>query len=487
VGKHLVFPLAAVLVVGWAAQPPLEAQQVSTSWSQDALEVDSNPPTLRPIGAQAQLACPDCDPPKRFWQAFGQLMVVQLIPWSVNRFVRDLEFARVGPESWWTNMTNPWLWDNNEFLNNQFSHPYHGSLYFNAGRSNGYSFWESMLWSGGGSLMWELYGESWAPAPNDWFNTTLGGISLGEMLFRTSTLTLDNTATGSERAFREIGATLLNPNLGFTRLVHGQMGAVNANPPDWRPGRIQAAIDVGYRSAGRKGGSETLDQTFAELLLVYGDQVEDIDGKPFSTFRLNVGLASNQEPQRALTTLTARGNLAAWRLSEGPKSLTMIGAFMNYEFNSSPTLEFGGQGFSLGPVARWGDPYGFRVQAEVLVDFMPTTALRSDYFETLEGRDYDYGVGFGTTARLRILWEGRAGIIVRGRYLYSPTVSGFPGGSSQAALGIQGRGYLWGRIGAGVSATAYHRASWYRDFPNVSADGWEVRAFGSYAIPRWLP
>ena len=84
-----------------------------------------------------QQTCRECNRPRQFWSGAYQLVIVQLIPWSVNRFVRGLEFAEVSPATWWTNLENPWLWDNNHFLNNQFSHPYHGSLYFNAGRANG--------------------------------------------------------------------------------------------------------------------------------------------------------------------------------------------------------------------------------------------------------------------------------------------------------------------------------------------------------------
>jgi len=476
--------VTALMAGRWGAV--LDAQQQTAALRPLVARVDA-PPAVGANSAQAQLPCPDCAPPTRFWPAFGELMVVQLIPWSINRFARDLEFAKVGPDTWWTNVSNAWVWDNNEFLNNQFSHPYHGNLYFNSGRTNGYSFWQSMLWAGGGSLMWEWFGEAWAPAPNDWLNTTLGGISLGEMLYRSSSLTLDNTATGSERVFREIGATLLNPVRGFNRLIRGEMGSVTANPPDWRPSRVQAAIDVGYRSTGRQGVDETLDQTFAQFVLSYGDQVEDVDGDPFSTVAVTFGLASNQAPQRALSTLTARGNLGAVRLSESPQSVKFLAAFMQYEFYSSPAFEFGGQGFSAGPVARWGDPYGFRIQGEALATFMPASALRSDHFETLEGRDYDYGVGFGGSLRVQAIWEGVAGISARGRLLYSPTISGFPGGHLQTVATIEGRAYINGRIGAGASATSYHRSSWYRDFDNVDIDGWEVRLYGSYAIPRWLP
>lgn len=66
---------------------------------------------------------------------------------------RDAEWAKISLHSWATNLENPWQWDNNAFVNNQFSHPYHGSLYYNAGRTNGFNFWQSSAWSFGGSLV----------------------------------------------------------------------------------------------------------------------------------------------------------------------------------------------------------------------------------------------------------------------------------------------------------------------------------------------
>ena len=243
--RTIPFLMAAIAALAFGAAPALAVVTVPPSETVLAQSSAS--------ASSMGVECPECNPPKKFLPAFGELMAVQLIPWSVNHFARDAEWADISPETWWTNMSNPWLWDNNKFLNNQFSHPYHGSLYFNAGRANGYNFWESSLFAGGGSLMWELYGEAWAPSPNDWFNTTLGGIALGEMLWRVSSLALDNESSGSERTWREIGGAALNPVRGFSRLVNGQTHGRRPNPDEWRPTRIQAVLDLGYRRTNHFG------------------------------------------------------------------------------------------------------------------------------------------------------------------------------------------------------------------------------------------
>jgi hypothetical protein len=418
-------------------------------------------------------------------------MVVQFIPWTVNSVVRDAEWAKIGPAVWARNIENPWVWDNNKFLNNQFSHPYHGSLYFNAGRTNGYNFWQSVPWAFGGSLMWEWFFEGWAPAPNDWFNTSLGGITLGEMLYRTSSLTLDNRATGAERMWREIGATALNPVRGFNRLMRGQTNDIVANPADWRPSRIFASLDVGYRSANggdNRGNAGTSQVGFLQAELFYGDQVDDLAKTPFSAFHVGLEVATAKQGERGrFSKLTARGNLAARPLSRSAKSSQQLALFMTYEFLSSESIEFGGQGFLGGLVSRWGDPKGFRIQSEVLGAAYPIAATQSDYFVSLEGRDYDYGLGFGGNLRLAAIWEGLAAIDARARMLWEPVLSGFNGDHYQYSASLEGRLYARGRLGVGASVTAYHRHSVYEDFADVSVDGTQIRAYASYAVPRWQP
>ena len=177
------------------------------------LDVPAAGSVVRPTDT---LPCPDCDPPKRFWVALADLMVVQFIPFGVSNFITKEEWAKVSPQTWKNNFTYPWQWDDNDFQNNQFAHPYQGSAYYNSARTNGYDFWASSAWTLGGSLMWEYFFEAWAPAPNDLVNTVVGGIVLGEALNRASHLALDNTATGSERVWREIGGALLNPSAGST-------------------------------------------------------------------------------------------------------------------------------------------------------------------------------------------------------------------------------------------------------------------------------
>jgi hypothetical protein len=50
--------------------------------------------------------------------------------------------------------------DNDPFATNQFLHPYQGAMYFGFARSAGLGFWPSFGYAFGGSLLWEIAGET---------------------------------------------------------------------------------------------------------------------------------------------------------------------------------------------------------------------------------------------------------------------------------------------------------------------------------------
>ncbi len=120
------------------------------------------------------------------------------------------------------NFRKGFIWDNDNMAVNMFLHPYHGNLYFNSGgRANGLNYWESGLVALGGSAMWELFMESEYPSTNDIIATPIGGMALGEVLYRTSDLVLDDRRTGWSRFGQELSGFLISPMRGLTRIVNG--------------------------------------------------------------------------------------------------------------------------------------------------------------------------------------------------------------------------------------------------------------------------
>lgn len=440
------------------------------------------------------LPCFNCNPRKRPLRGFAELMIVQLVPWSINAVIRNKEWAKVNLESWEENLENPWEWDNDHFLNNQFSHPYHGNLYFNAARTNGYNFWGSVPWAYGGSLMWELFGEQFAPSANDLLNTGTGGITLGESLYRLSSLILDNRATGSERTWREIGGALLDPVRGFNRLLDGETSRVGPNPPDWRPSRDLGALDIGYRrisTTNSLSGSAANDQLVGAFHFSYGDLYHDVRSKPFSHFEFNVEVANkaSQGERGRLSQLTARGTLGGISLYDSPTAHHTLAGILAYEYYNNPAIEYGGQSLYGGLISefhREGDPKNGRLTTEVLAQAIIIGATYSEYYFAGEGRNYDYGTGLGTRLAANYV-KGRGLLRFGWSWRWLHTLNGAKSAHYGGGGFGEGRFYITRQLGLGASYVKFSRTSDYTGFPTVHHDAPWVNVFLSMAVPEIAP
>ncbi len=227
-------PAAAVTIYG---NPAVEAETGATtavSESEPAMQDDGE--WIGPWGERRSLG-----------GAVGEIVAINLLVWSFNEYIRGADFTQVSPRSWWENISGGFTYDDNHFTTNMFAHPYHGSLYHSAGRSNGFNYWESLGFSLFGSAMWECCGETHPPAWNDWIATGVGGAAVGESLYRLSGTVLDNTATGSERTWREIGAFALNPVRGFNRLITWSLGPRDAESGAARRSNPQRHVEPAHR------------------------------------------------------------------------------------------------------------------------------------------------------------------------------------------------------------------------------------------------
>jgi hypothetical protein len=246
-------------------------------------------------------------------------------------------------------------------------------------------------------------------------------------------------------------------------------------------------MDVGYRhftSDLAERSDASTDQAFIRFTGVYGDQFADLGKAPFSAFQFTGTVATHSENLKALQELRVRGSLAARPLSSNSES-TMLAAFMTYEYISNPVMDFGAQGFQGGLISR-GSKGNVGLSGEALVRFNPIAAIRSDYFVTAEGRDYDYGIGLGGRLAGSAVWQGKGLVQVNGGYVFLPVVSGFPGQHHLFMFNTEARGYLRnGKFGFGAGFTRIWRHSRYTFNPDVDEDMSEFRIFGSMTLPRW--
>jgi hypothetical protein len=158
---------------------------------------------------------------------------------------------------------------------------------------------------------------------------------------------------------------------------------------------------------------------------------------------------------------------------------------MTYEYISNPVVDFGAQGFQGGVITRAEPAPGMRLYGEALLRANPIAAIRSDYFVTAEGRDYDYGIGLGGRLGGTALWVGKGTLNVAGGFVWLPVISGFAGNHYLWTVTTDARAYIHGKYGFGVTYNRLWRRSRYTFNPDVDQDMSEARIYLSLALPRW--
>nr|WP_244981964.1 DUF3943 domain-containing protein [Corallococcus exercitus] len=349
-------------------------------------------------GWEAALECQEEEPPRRhIWLALGEVTAVNAAVWSVNRFIRKRDWANVSPEVWGRNLTSGFEWDADKFTANQLDHPYHGGIYYNIGRDNGLSYWEAAPLTFFGSLQWEVFGENNRPSTNDIINTSLGGLAVGEVLYRLSSMILDNGATGWERGGREVAAGLLNPGRGFSRVVRGEAWRVGPTPREWTPAHFAGYGRVGFLQEGDgAAGKAGEGRLLIGLGMRHGDPFLDDFRKPFDSFAVDASFIARQG--HFLGQAEAQGLLAVTSLVRRPQSQILLGAYQFYDFVDIGNYQVGAQSFSGSLLYRHVLKGAMDVRAALDLRGVALAAISTNPTETNE-RGYDYGPGVGVTLR----------------------------------------------------------------------------------------
>src|SRR4029453_1617195 len=171
----------------------------------------------------------------------------------------------------------------------KIGHPYQGNNYFNAGRANGLGFYESAALTAFGSATWEFFGETNHASLNDFINTTLGGITLGEMFHRAGWLIRNTRATGKRRLWSEIGATALDPITGLNRFASGDSSRVTDKPSDLVPSSLSGVASAGVLWGGGQSRAFTEGGVpFLEVDAYYGDANIGRSRTPYDAFWLRM-------------------------------------------------------------------------------------------------------------------------------------------------------------------------------------------------------
>lgn len=352
---------------------------------------------------------------KDFWQGAATVVGLNLGVWAFDRYMLQGYFAYISMNSVEENFKHGFIWDNDFLGTNMFFHPYHGNLYFNAGRSNGYNYWQSGLFAFGGSAMWELFMECEYPSTNDIIATPIGGMAIGEVFYRASDIILDDRTSGGERIGREIGAFVVSPMRGLTRVINGD--AWRRRPTSGRQFGIpnmSIAISAGARNIKYKGDVFEKGIGFtAQVDVEYGDRFSLDNGKPYDFFTLRGGI-SLLEGQPILSQLNIKGRLLNRGLVDKKDTQLNIGMYQHYDFYDSDTIseethrvpyKFAtpasvgcGMQFQQLNVGKWD------FSAEAHVNAVLMGGVLSDHYR-LNDRNYNVASGFGTKVNLNALFN----------------------------------------------------------------------------------
>ena len=405
---------------------------------------------------------------------------VNVLIWMAA-YVFDAQHAFISHETMTDNFKYWFEWDPNHFRTNFFAHPFHGSLYFNAARSNGMSFWQSSLYSLGGSFMWETLMERHRPSFNDLIMTSTGGMFLGEALFRYSSLIWDEKARGFGRVWRGAVSALINPSGAVNRLFYGDQVSTASPPSGLSPTQspLSGFITLGGQAWGQNADlQESKSGPSADFLLVYGSPFTGGQArKPFDYFPLEFTLRFSGNT--AYGTIYGYGLLFGKELGGKSNQNHLLGLFQHYDYMRTETIELGGSSFCGGLVSRFQLSERAHLTLTPQLGWLVLGASNNEY--VLEDkRDYNYGTG--VTAKLdSVLDLQKYGwLLFRWGHYTLFVLEGAKGTDRLNVLLGEYRIPVWRQIMLGVQYSHYRRSSDYRDYPDVQKFLYGFRAQVSY-------
>lgn len=357
---------------------------------------------------------------KRPWHAAGMVLGLNLGVWGFDRYIMKEDFAYINIHTIRNNFKSGFKWDNDQMGTNLFLHPYHGNLYYNAARSNGYNFWQSGAYAFGGSWMWEMFLENESPSANDIIATPVGGVAIGEVFYRTSDLILDDRKRGRERFGRELAAFIVSPSRGLSRILTGDAWRKRATS-----GKQFGKPDVSLEFSGGVRVLELKDEIFdkgtgftSEINVEYGDRYDGTNKHPYDYFNFRVHI-NIQGSQPVLGQLNVIGRLWSTDWIDNSKDYLNVGVYQHFDYYDSDTIssiskripyKFGtpasigvGLTHKSKRFADWDFNSYFHLNAILL------GASLSDHY-LVDKRNYNLGSGFGWKTGINIAFKDKIGV-----------------------------------------------------------------------------
>ncbi len=393
------------------------------------------------------------------WEPALEVICTDLATMGMDRYILKADYAKTSLSTWGYNLRKGWEWDADGFTINFFGHPYSGSLTFNAGRADGYNFYQSAGFSLEGSVLYEYFGENTRPSYNDVINTTINGAFLGEVLYRLSSNILDDRKTGGERAIREIGAGIIDPIRGINRLIQGKTFRVvphevyQKEPVNFTLYTgIHNTTDIGSKTTGSSIG-------MVNLQIDYGNPFEPRNRKPFDIFRVRVDVDYGTRP--VVDNIAGYGVLYGQNIQTG-KLVSLVGAYQFYDYWHNKYFEMANAAIGVGAISKLPLGTSVNLYTSLHVAGVPLSANAIDYgLDTFSFRKYHYGGGFEIKFETSMNFGSWGSVSMLAYYFWTHAYVGIPQNNSVGILRPRFTLQIYKQLSCGAEDYVYFNSQTY--------------------------
>lgn len=350
-----------------------------------------------------------------WYVSLGEIAVTNLGVWAYDRYALEEPFSYIDPNTIKHNLDTSFVWDKDKFHVNQFLHPFHGSIYFNWARTSGKSFFNSIPFAFLGSLMWELFMEKDPPSKNDLLSTTMGGVMLGEMAYRTSNLILHRNPCN---LFSSFAASIISfPTLLINYGARGIQKDNNLKYDSAYSLRVSAGVSI--TNNNHPTNPKYTVNPYVQIYYTYGKAGKNEFLGPYEYFRFRAGMSFGAKAPYNFVYAHASLFGVKYDLNTNLKqSLTLL-FFQDYDFiHNKARYEIGAQSIGPGAFFRTHIPHiSTDFFASAHINFILLGALKS--YRVNGDQDYDFGNGLKAMGEMDINISKKVRLYLENRFFWT--------------------------------------------------------------------
>jgi hypothetical protein len=212
------------------------------------------------------------------WQAGIGVAATNWLTWSYNCYVQHWPWSNVSLKTWGKNFREGLAWDDDCFLDNQLAPCLPWKPLCRLGPGQRLRLLELASIRGLGERQLGVLGENVRPSLNDFINTTLGGMAIGEVTYRLGSLVRSRPDGGGGGVDRQLASLAVSPVARVQSLVHRGAGAAESTTGLSAPLRLA----LGRRQT----------RAFVRLDVRYGDPFDREFHRPYDAFDLRLDLGT---------------------------------------------------------------------------------------------------------------------------------------------------------------------------------------------------